>query len=68
MPRPPPQGGPPQVMHNDPRAPRPDWNRPPGNSIIFSYINFDFTLELEKCQKFLSFVFFLFQFFDISQY
>lgn len=33
MPRPPPQGGPPQVMHNDPRAPRPDWNRPPGKPI-----------------------------------
>lgn len=35
MPRPPPQGGPPQVMHNDPRGPRPDWNRPPGKVFYF---------------------------------
>lgn len=29
-----PQGGPPQVMHNDPRGPRPDWSRPPGKHFI----------------------------------
>lgn len=48
MPRPPPQGGPPQVMHNDPRAPRPDWNRPPGNVIcnFFSFLMVSFHTKM----------------------
>lgn len=36
MPRGP--GGPPQVMHNDPRGPRPDWNRPPGKFQSFNSV------------------------------
>ena len=41
-----PPGGPPQVMHNDPRGPRPDWNRPPGKlKSLFYLLVFQFIAE-----------------------
>lgn len=53
MPRPPPQGGPPQVMHNDPRGPRPDWNRPPGNIIVRCFNHFCVTKKSPICMFFI---------------